>query len=94
LGFPKKPKKNRRIIMAQEFRSDSIPPGSANAESPDEGRESVRIVIAGSREGIREQIQIFYNKGIAQVDAWSRLLPGAHLGEFMTIMTRWRKRTR
>lgn len=80
--------------MAQEFRSDSIPSGSANSESPDEGRESVRIIIAGSPEGIREQIHIFYNKGIAHLDAWSPLLRGAHLGEFMTIMTRWRKRSR
>ena len=80
--------------MAQEFRSDSIPSGSANSESPDEERESVRIIIAGSPEGIREQIKIFYNKGIAPIDAWSRLLPGAHWGQFLTIMTRWRKRTR
>jgi hypothetical protein len=79
--------------MAQEFRSDSISSANSNPQPSTEEREPLRIMLIGSRAGVLEQIQTFYVKGIAQVDAWSPLLPTANPGEVMSIVTRWRKRT-
>jgi hypothetical protein len=79
--------------MAEEFRSNSISSGNSNPQSGGEEREPVRIMVIGSRAGVMEQIQIFYLKGIAAVDAWSPLLPAPNAGEVMSILTRWRKRS-
>jgi hypothetical protein len=97
LGFPRKPKNKERIIMAQEFRSDSIPSG-VNVESGGEKREPVRIVLIGSREAVKEQMNQFYLKQMAEVDEWSALLSTPNplvltlnSGDVMTILTRWYK---
>ena len=85
--------------MAQEFRSDSIPSG-VNVESEDKKREPVRIVLIGSREAVKEQMNQFYLKQMAEVDEWSTLLSAPNplvltpnFGDVMTILTRWYKRS-
>jgi hypothetical protein len=84
-------------IMAQEFRSDSVPSG-ANLESGGKEREPVRIVLIGSREAVKEQMNQFYLKQMAEVDEWSALLSAPNplvltpnWGDVMTILTRWHK---
>ena len=86
--------------MAQEFRSDSMPSG-ITVESGGKEREPVRIVLIGSREAVKEQMNQFYLKQMAEVDEWSALLSAPNplvlapnSGDVMTILTRWHKRDR
>jgi hypothetical protein len=82
--------------MAQEFRSDSIPSGGSNLESGGEKREPVRILLIGSRKAVKEQMNQFYLKQMAEVNEWSALLSAPNplvltlkLGDVMAILTRW-----
>ena len=83
--------------MAQEFRSDSILSG-VNLESEGSEREPVRIVLIGSRKAVKEQMNQFYLKQMAEVDEWSTLLSAPNplvltlkSGDVMAILTRWYK---
>lgn len=58
------------------------------AESPSE-RESLRVLIIGSRKGVTSTIQTLYRLGFAEVAEWSPLLPAPNPGEVMSILTRY-----
>jgi hypothetical protein len=51
------------------------------------GKESVRLLVIGSRQGITNVIQTLHVLGFAEVGAWSPYLPGPHPGEIMSILT-------
>ncbi|MDF5710814.1 MAG: hypothetical protein PUP90_24870 [Nostoc sp. S4] len=51
-------------------------------------RESVKVVIYGSKRGVNNTILTLYKLGFAQVNEWSPLLPGSNPGEVMSILTR------
>ncbi|MEH2168240.1 MAG: hypothetical protein V7K41_16615 [Nostoc sp.] len=51
-------------------------------------RESVKVVIYGSKTGVNNTILTLYKLGFAQVNEWSPLLPSPNPGEVMSILTR------
>ncbi|MBD2459436.1 hypothetical protein H6G89_00120 [Oscillatoria sp. FACHB-1407] len=51
-------------------------------------RESLRILVIGSRRGVTGTIHTLYRLGFAEVGEWSPLLPAATPGEVMSILTR------
>jgi hypothetical protein len=54
------------------------------------GRESVRIVVFGSRDGIQEIVHRLHNAHIRNATDWSPLLPTPEPGVFMRINTHYR----
>jgi hypothetical protein len=57
------------------------------AATPD--RESLRILVIGSRQGVTGTIQTLHRLRFAEVHEWSPLLPAANPGEVMSILTRY-----
>ena len=57
------------------------------AAEPD--RESLRILVIGSRRGVLGTIQTLHRLRFAEVHEWSPLLPSANPGEVMSILTRY-----
>jgi len=61
--------------------------GAASKErTPD--RESLRLLVIGSRQGVIGTIQTLHRLRFAEVREWSPLLPGPNPGEVMSILTR------
>ena len=58
------------------------------SETPPE-RESLRVLLIGSRNGVINTIQTLYRLGFAEVAEWSPLLPAPNPGEVMSILTRY-----
>lgn len=54
------------------------------------GRESIRIVVFGSRDGIQEIVHRMHNSSIRNATDWSPLLPTPEPGIFMRINTHYR----
>jgi len=52
-------------------------------------RESLRILVIGSRQGVLGTIQTLHRLRFAEMHEWSPLLPGANPGEVMSILTRY-----
>jgi len=52
-------------------------------------RESLRILVIGSRQGVLGTIQTLHRLRFAEVHEWSPLLPSANPGEVMSILTRY-----
>jgi hypothetical protein len=77
--------------MAQEFTSDSIGSACRDLESGKPKREAVRMLLLGTPEGVREEINNLQQRGFAEAGAWSRLLPGLYPGEVMSIFIRYRR---
>jgi len=77
-----------KSFLVETFPTTS-PLVSAN-ESPERrpGRESVKVVIYGSKTGVNNTIFTLYKLGFAQVNEWSPLLPSPNPGEVMSILTR------
>jgi hypothetical protein len=57
------------------------------AESPQ--RESLRVLVMGSRQGVTSIIHNLHRLGFAEVGEWSPLLPAPVPGEVMSILTRY-----
>ncbi|MBW4580897.1 MAG: hypothetical protein KME42_15125 [Tildeniella nuda ZEHNDER 1965/U140] len=51
-------------------------------------RESLRILVIGSRQGVTGTIQTLHRLRFAEVREWSPLLPGPNPGEVMSILAR------
>ena len=51
-------------------------------------RESVRIVIIGSLEGVNQMVLTLHHLRFAEVHRWSRPIPTGHPGEIMRILIR------
>jgi hypothetical protein len=52
-------------------------------------RESLRILVIGSRRGVTNTIQTLHRLRFAEVREWSPLLPGPNPGEVMSILARY-----
>ena len=70
--------------MAEEFLSDRIPADAAS----DPERESIRVIVVGSRRGVTTTIQTLHFKTFAAASEWSRLQPEPMTGEWMSIVTK------
>ncbi|GET41449.1 hypothetical protein [Microseira wollei] len=57
------------------------------SERRSSNRESVRVLLIGSRLGVIRTIHKFYRLKVAEVGDWSALQPGRKPGEFMSILT-------
>ena len=80
--------------MTKSFLADTFPtisPLISTNESQETrpGRESVKVVIYGSKTGVNNTILTLYKLGFAQVNEWSALLPSPNPGEVMSILTRY-----
>ena len=56
------------------------------------GQEQLRILLISSPIWVTETIHDLHARGFANAKDWSRLLPGANLGEVVSILTRRRQR--
>ncbi|KAM3115528.1 hypothetical protein [Phormidesmis sp. 146-33] len=70
--------------MAEEFIDDRIP-----APIRQRDRETVRIIIVGSRRGITNVIHALYAHEFAQIHEWSNPEPEINSGKLMSVMTRY-----
>ena len=57
------------------------------SEQSKPNRESVRLLLIGSRPGINHVIKRFHCLNVAEMDAWSRFLDGPKPGKVMRIAT-------
>jgi len=71
--------------MAEEFIFDT--PDSNNPPSSPPNRESVKILLIGSRRGINSIIRWLYRLGFAEVATWSKpqIAPNSDDREMMSI---------
>ncbi|MDX2232153.1 MAG: hypothetical protein NW220_21135 [Leptolyngbyaceae cyanobacterium bins.349] len=73
------------------FASESSP-AVTPVEPPEDmlmgDRESLRILVIGSRHGVTTTIQTLHRLRFAEVREWSPLLPAPNSGEVMSILTR------
>ncbi|HEY9647904.1 MAG TPA: hypothetical protein V6C88_16125 [Chroococcidiopsis sp.] len=60
----------------------------SEAAVPEGDRESVKLLVIGSRQGVTIIMQTLYRLGFAEISEWSPLLPGPNPGEVMSILTR------
>ena len=79
--------------MTQSFVADTcqttaslVSTNDCTETTPD--RESVKVVIYGSKKGVNNTILTLYKLGFAEVNEWSPLLPSSNSGEVMSILTR------
>ena len=64
-------------------------PVDSSTETPNGDRESLRILVIGSRQGVTTTIQTLHRLRFAEVREWSPLLPAPNSGEVMSILTRY-----
>ncbi|MDX2212744.1 MAG: hypothetical protein SFY66_05585 [Oculatellaceae cyanobacterium bins.114] len=62
--------------------------GSLTDKEPP-NRESLRVLVIGSRRGVTSTIHALHRLGFAEVREWSPLLPAPTPGEVMSILTRY-----
>ncbi|MBD2445671.1 hypothetical protein H6G76_00605 [Nostoc sp. FACHB-152] len=79
--------------MTKSFLADTVPTPislglSEQSTEKNPERESVKVVIYGSKTGVNNTILTLYKLGFAQVNEWSPLLPSSKPGEVMSILTR------
>jgi hypothetical protein len=86
--LPKNRSSQMQSLLSIECTATSNP--DAVVESPlPPNRESLRVLIIGSRQGVIRTIQTLYRLGFAEVGEWSPLLPAPNSGEVMSILTRY-----
>lgn len=80
--------------MSKNFLTDSNEPAALtvvqNTDEQTPDRESLRILVIGSRQSVTSTIHTLHRLRFAEVREWSPLLPGPHPGEVMSILTRYR----
>lgn len=79
--------------MTEDFICDpsETPTPPASTSTPGESsprRESVKVLVIGSRQGVINTIHTLYTLRFAKVTAWSPLQPTANPGEVMSVLTR------
>lgn len=75
------------LMFASETPTDT--PVDAEIESPTPDRESLRILVIGSRRGVTTTIQTLHRLRFAEVREWSPLMPTPNPNEVMSILTRY-----
>ncbi|MFN6559948.1 MAG: hypothetical protein RMY28_009080 [Nostoc sp. ChiSLP01] len=75
-------------FVAETFQTTTplVSTNDSTETTPD--RESVKVVIYGSKRDVNNTILTLYKLGFAQVNEWSPLLPSSNPGEVMSILTR------
>jgi hypothetical protein len=61
----------------------------ADQPDPPPQRESLRVLVIGSRQGVIGTIHNLHRLGFAEVGEWSPILPAPTPGEVMSILTRY-----
>lgn len=75
--------------MAEEFIDDRpISPAPPLSQLPQRDRETVRIILVGSQQGIETVIYRLFTLRFAEIHEWSRLQPEPHSGKWMSVMTK------
>lgn len=74
------------FLLSASEASDLSVGASSKERTPD--RESLRLLVIGSRQGVIGTIQTLHRLRFAEVREWSPLLPGPNPGEVMSILTR------
>ena len=79
--------------MNQSFLADTVPTpkplvlsDELTEKTPE--RESLKVVIFGTKTGVNNTILTLYKLGFAQVNEWSPLLPSSNPSEVMSILIR------
>ncbi len=75
------------LMFASETPADA--PVDPDVESIAPDRESLRILVIGSRRGVTVTIQTLHRLRFAEVREWSPLMPTPNPGEVMAILTRY-----
>jgi len=79
----------KNFLMFASESSPSTTPIEAPIDPSARDRESLRILIIGSRHGVTNTIQTLHRLRFAEVREWSPLLPAPNSGEVMSILTRY-----
>lgn len=74
------------FLLSASNASDFTTSTKSKDQTPD--RESLRILVIGSRQGVTGTIQTLHRLRFAEVREWSPLLPGPNPGEVMSILAR------
>lgn len=79
--------------MTKSFLADTLPApkplvSSDECTEKNPERESVKVVIFGTKTGVNNTILTLYKLGFAQVNEWSPLLPSSNPGEVMSILNK------
>ncbi|MEH2081188.1 MAG: hypothetical protein V7K89_14635 [Nostoc sp.] len=77
-----------KSFLAETFSTTSPLVCANESQETTPRRESVKVVIYGSKTGVNNTIFTLYKLGFAQVNEWSPLLPSPNPGEVMSILTR------
>ncbi|MBD2429723.1 MULTISPECIES: hypothetical protein [Fischerella] len=77
--------------MTKSFLTDSFHTSTPAVDSSTSlekipSRESVKVVIYGSKKGVNSTIVSLYKLGFAQMNEWSPLVPTSKPGEVMSIL--------
>lgn len=75
------------LMFASETPTDARV--DAEIEPPPPDRESLRILVIGSRRGVTTTIQTLHRLRFAEVREWSPLMPTPNPNEVMSILTRY-----
>ena len=78
--------------MAEKFLNDraesaNLPPNEFQLSRGN--RESVRLIVVGSRAGVIAMIHGLHLKAIANADDWSDLQPEPATGKWMSVVTKY-----
>jgi hypothetical protein len=77
-----------KSFLAETFQTTTPLVSTSDSTETTPDRESVKVVIYGSKRGVNNIILTLYKLGFAQVNEWSPLLPSSNPGEVMSILTR------
>jgi len=78
--------------MAEDFLSDrpdsnNLPPSEFQYSRGD--RESVRLIVVGSRTGVITMIHTLHLRSVANADEWSDLQSEPMTGKWMSVVTKY-----
>lgn len=72
------------LPTASESTSTDVSPPAP--PSPSSGKEFVKILVVGSRQGIDNVIKALHRLGFAEVGQWSPPMPYGESGEMMSVL--------
>ncbi|MEH2069402.1 MAG: hypothetical protein V7K47_14770 [Nostoc sp.] len=75
-------------FLAETLETNALLVSTKDSTETTPNKESVKVVIYGSKKGVNNIILTLYKLGFAQVNEWSPLLPSSNPGEVMSILTR------
>ncbi|QLE55598.1 hypothetical protein [Nostoc sp. TCL26-01] len=75
-------------FLAENSQTTALLVSSKDSRETTPDRESVKVVIYGSKRGVNNTILTLYKLGFAEVNEWSPLLPSSNRGEVMSILIR------